>query len=177
MSSPLQAILSNWRDLLYVMAFLAGHPPLVVGKMRMGCVPLFRHHPELNLSLPVTGSALINAVRAPSMLRSPFGLNTVTFNLGMPKHTSTLVCSTPSVLSGAIPSATKRSRPVPETADGKILQWTALEICWLLIHFLSEVIYLQLSHGVCLVWVSLYCIRYEFSKETTVQVKNDNFFF
>lgn len=53
----------------------------------------------------------------------------VTFILVMPKHTSALVCSTHSVLSGAIPSATNHGHcPIPVTANGKILQLKAVEV-------------------------------------------------
>ena len=48
MSSSLQSLAMSCGDLLYIMAFLDGHPCLVVGKKSKGCMKPFQHHPELN---------------------------------------------------------------------------------------------------------------------------------
>lgn len=96
----------------------------------------------------------------------------------MPKHASVVVCSTLSVVSGAILLATEYNHcPVPVTINGKILQLTARKLCWLLtIHFLPEVKERPLlwSCWVCLVWLSEYHIRHDFIIKTKVQAENDN---
>lgn len=48
MSSSLQSVPMGCTDFLHTMAVLDGHPHLVVGKVSLGCMKLFQHHPELN---------------------------------------------------------------------------------------------------------------------------------
>lgn len=72
MSSSLHLVPMSCRDFLCVVAVLDGHPHLVVGKMSLGCMKLFQHHPGLNrASLPVNKLpwchkmfTLTNAVKA-----------------------------------------------------------------------------------------------------------------